>query len=368
MNGPRVSVVTPFHNTAPYLAQCIESVLGQTYSDFEYILSDNCSTDGSGEIAESYALRDSRIRLIRHSELLSQVPNYNRALAEISDDSRYCKMAQADDCLFPECLRLMVRAFEQSESIGLVSAYDLKRNIVRGSGFPYPTSFLAGKEMARLCLRTGLFVFGSPTTVMYRSSLVRNCQPFYAESLLHEDTEKCMQILERWDFGFVHQVLSFLRADNESVSSTVRSFQPDTVDRYILVQRYAPVFLEPDEAAALKRESERVYYRFLAREALRFREGAFWRYHEDGLKTLGETLDWPYLALQIGRELLWLAANPGTASVRALRYWKRKMGGKRVAKAPRSIETAAALSVPGNGNEETKVDAEMSPLGELANK
>jgi Glycosyl transferase family 2 len=75
---PLVSVVTPFYNTEPYLAQCIESVLAQTYPHFEFILMDNCSTDGSGEIAESYARRDPRIRLIRCTQFLSQLANYNR--------------------------------------------------------------------------------------------------------------------------------------------------------------------------------------------------------------------------------------------------------------------------------------------------
>src|SRR6516165_5401066 len=89
---PLVSVVTPFYNTAPYLAQCIESVLAQTHVEFEYILLDNCSTDGSGEIAEDYAHRDPRIRLIRCSQFLSQLANYNRALAHISGVSKYCKM------------------------------------------------------------------------------------------------------------------------------------------------------------------------------------------------------------------------------------------------------------------------------------
>jgi len=323
LSRPLVSVVTPFHNTAPFLAHCIESVLAQTYSDFEYILVDNCSTDRSGIIAESFARRDPRIRLIRRTQLLSQVQNYNGALAEISDASQYCKIVQADDFVFSECLQLMVQAFDQSESIGLVSSYWLKGTTVWGSGFPTDTTVLPGKDMARLYLRERLYVFGSPTTVMYRSSIVRHHKPFYDESLLHEDTEKCMQILERWDFGFVHQVLSFLRLGNESVSSAFRRLRPEALDWYIIAQRYASSFLESTEALALKRRSKRDYYRILANEVLHFRGSHFWRYHVAGLKTLGEKLDCVYLALQIGRTLLWMASNPGSTVMRAMRYLKR---------------------------------------------
>jgi glycosyltransferase involved in cell wall biosynthesis len=306
-----VSVVTPFHNTGAYLADCIDSVLAQTHTRFEYILVDNCSTDGSGEIAATHAKRDPRIRFIRRSQLLSQVQNYNAALAEISATSQYCKIVQADDSIFPDCLRLMVQAFEQAESIGLVSAYYLKGDFVRGSGFPLSSSFLRGKEMVRLFMRTGVFVFGSPTTVMYRASIVRDQNPFYDEGLLHEDTEKCLQILEKWDFGFVPQVLSFLRIGNESISTTARDFDPDALDWYIMAQRYASRFLDDKEAAELKAASRREYYSVLARAALRFREPAFWKYHEDGLKTINETLDRGYLRTQILKRAAWLLVNPG---------------------------------------------------------
>jgi glycosyltransferase involved in cell wall biosynthesis len=147
---PLVSVVTPFHNTAEYLPECIESVLNQTYGAFEYILVDNCSSDGATEIAESYTRRDSRIRFLRQSSLLPQVQNYNSALSYISRQSVYSKVVQADDYIFPDCLKLMVQAFEQSTAIGLVSAYDLKSNVVRGSGFPERRTVLSGREAAQL--------------------------------------------------------------------------------------------------------------------------------------------------------------------------------------------------------------------------
>ena len=101
MGKPVVSVVTPIHNTAEFLPECIDSVLAQEFRDFEYIVVDNASTDGSGRIAAEYALKDDRIRLFNTERLLTQVENYNFALARISADSKYVKIVQADDWIFP---------------------------------------------------------------------------------------------------------------------------------------------------------------------------------------------------------------------------------------------------------------------------
>jgi glycosyltransferase involved in cell wall biosynthesis len=338
VNQPLVSVVTPFHNTAEYLAQCIQSVLGQTYQHFEYILVDNCSTDGAADIAESFGQRDSRIRVIHRPKLLSQVQNYNAALADISTESKYCKIVQADDYIFPDCLKLMVQAFEQSDSIGLVSSYWLKGNTVCGSGIPHGPGYFHGKEIGRMYLRAGLYFFGSPTTVMYRSRMIREQKPFYKENLRHEDTEKCMQILEHSEFGFVLQILSFLRLGNGSISSSARTYSPQMLDWYIITQRYAPVFLDDNEAKALRRDSKRQYYKTLAHQALQLRDRAFWQYHKEGLTTLGETLDHPYLACQIGLELLRMVANPGSTIASMLRLMQGKKESKGFAKTVDPVE------------------------------
>ena len=89
-NGlPVVSCVTPFFNTADFLAECIEHTLHQSFRDFELILVDNCSTDGSDEIAQAYTARDSRIRFFRNEKFLTQIQNYNQSLSHISEQSRY---------------------------------------------------------------------------------------------------------------------------------------------------------------------------------------------------------------------------------------------------------------------------------------
>jgi glycosyltransferase involved in cell wall biosynthesis len=107
--GPVVSLVTPFYNTEDYLAEYIESILRQTYDNWEYVLVNNRSTDKSAEIAEYYVrLYPEKLRLEHNTAFLSQVQNYNNALRLISPKSKYCKLVQADDWVFPQCLAEMV--------------------------------------------------------------------------------------------------------------------------------------------------------------------------------------------------------------------------------------------------------------------
>ena len=68
--GPLVSVVTPVYNGAAFVSECIESVLAQTYENWEYVIVDNCSTDGTAEIAAGYASSDPRIRLVANDRFL----------------------------------------------------------------------------------------------------------------------------------------------------------------------------------------------------------------------------------------------------------------------------------------------------------
>ena len=88
---PLVNVVTPVYNGEKFLSECIESVLAQTYQNWEYIIVNNCSTDNTSKIAEDYAGKDSRIHVHNNKKFLPIVQNFNNALRKISKDSKYCK-------------------------------------------------------------------------------------------------------------------------------------------------------------------------------------------------------------------------------------------------------------------------------------
>src|SRR5215470_1561022 len=110
---PLVAVLTPMYNGERVLAECIRSVLAQTYSNFEYTIVNNCSTDRTLEIAESFAKQDARIRIHDNSEFLSVVDNHNNGFSLIPDRAKYCKVVGADDRLFPSCIAEMVKVAEQ---------------------------------------------------------------------------------------------------------------------------------------------------------------------------------------------------------------------------------------------------------------
>jgi glycosyltransferase involved in cell wall biosynthesis len=310
-NRPLVSVVTPFYNTAEYLEECIQSVLAQSYPNWEYCLVNNCSDDGSVDIARRYAAKDERIRLVDNTEFLGQVQNYNHALRQISSSSRYTKIVQADDWMFAECLERMVGLAEDNPSVGIVGAYRLYGTAVLNWGLPYTTTVISGKDVCRLQLLKGLQVFGSPTSVLFRSEVIRSRNAFYSETSLFEDTEACFVVLQDWDFGFVHQVLTFERFENESISSKARGHDPAwLIDKLINMKKFGPTFLTEKELEAEMARVENSYFGFLAENLLTGRGREFWEYHKGALATIGLKLNWPTFGPYCRRELVDAVSNP----------------------------------------------------------
>jgi glycosyltransferase involved in cell wall biosynthesis len=291
---PLVSVVTPFYNTEDFLEECIESVLNQSYSNWEYVLVNNCSTDRSTLIAAHYAQKDRRIRLLHNSTFLSQVQNYNHALRKISPRSAYCKIVQADDWILPDCLMKMVALATAYPTVGLVSSYYVGGKGVDHIGLPFDIHYLSGSDICKQFFKNHVSLFGSATCVMIRSDLVRNRTSFYDESAwMFEDIEACFELMLESDFGFVHQILSYTRRDNESIWSRIRAFHPGRVSRVIQVRKFGPKFLSPAEYHRCLTRTELEYYWFLgACLWSRWRDKEFWKFHNSGLSYAGTFLEW----------------------------------------------------------------------------
>ena len=285
---PLVSIVTPVYNEAPYLAECIESVLSQRYRNWDYTIVDNCSTDGSAEIARRFAAQDRRIRVIENRQFLPAVANHNAAVRQISAHSKYCKVVLGDDWMFPECLERMVAVAEQYPSAGVVGAYALEGTRVSWTGLPYTSVFVSGREICRKHFLDKLYVFGTATTVLYRADLVRSRDPFYNEENIHADTEACFALMRTSDFGFVHQVLTFTRVRPRSLSAMSSDMHTDYPGTLQLLVTYGPDYLRGEELKTCVDRHVSSYYRFLARSALqRRRERRFWNYHSAKLAAAG---------------------------------------------------------------------------------
>ncbi len=118
---PLVSVVMPVYNSELYLAEAIESILGQTFTDFEFIIVDDGSEDSSAEIIRQYAERDPRIQLLRLEENRGHGTARNLGLAAAKGE--YIAGQDSDDISLPERLGRQVRLLQSQPEIGTVSVY-----------------------------------------------------------------------------------------------------------------------------------------------------------------------------------------------------------------------------------------------------
>lgn len=301
---PLVSVVTPVYNGERYLAECIESVLRQTYQNWEYVIVNNCSTDRSLEIAQHYARQDARIRIHNNEEFLGLKPNWNHALRQISPESKYCKVVHADDWLFPGCITKMVKLAEAYPSVGLVGSYVLMGDQVCCDGLPYPSTVVPGREICRLSLLRSFYVFGSPTSLLIRADLIRDRETFYNGSNLQVlDQDACYDALQNTDFGFVHQVLTYTRMHDESQTASSERFNRLILGLLTLLVKYGPIYLSEEEYAQRLDRRLRGYYSFLGESVWQRREKAFWDYHKEGLASLGFPLSRRKLLVESMRAL-----------------------------------------------------------------
>jgi glycosyltransferase involved in cell wall biosynthesis len=327
-NEPFVSVITPCYNGADFIAECIESVLAQSYRNFEYILVNNCSKDNTLEIMRDYARKDSRIIVHDNTDFLDVMVNHNHAMSLMSKASKYCKCVSADDWIFPECVSKMVEFAEANPTVGIAGAYSIEGKRILFQGLDYEDKVVNGREICRNTLLGKFpYVFGAPTTLLYRADLIRQTPTFfpYAKGAPHADVSACYQALQHSDYGFVHQVLSYTRIHVQSESSSSFKFGKTQRAQLADLARFGPIYLTPQELEQHLAIMTEKYYLWLVPALIENSfSKEFLEIQKQGLRDIGFEFN-PALLLKAalirGVELL---ESPGITSKKVSSMLKRK--------------------------------------------
>jgi glycosyltransferase involved in cell wall biosynthesis len=333
---PLVSILTPVYNGAQHLTECIESVLRQTYTNWDYTIVNNCSTDESLAVALKYAAVDPRIRVVNNDRFLRIIENHNHTIRLISPESKYCKFVFADDWLYPACIEEMVQLAEQSPTVGLVGAFTMDgKGVVNTSPLlaaavrqpsSHPAYVVPGREMCRSELfGNGGYVLGTMTSLLVRSDLIRKRSMFFNEPHLHADHEACFEVLSESDFGFCQQVLSCTRPRLQSTSSFASDFDVIILGKLALFMKYGKHFLNEVERREVWGRLRHDYYRVLAHNVLRLRSGLYWKYHKDTLAAFGYRLDPLLFATAMLSDVATQLLHPMNAFKRTCIWWTQAM-------------------------------------------
>ena len=139
---PRLSVGLPVYNSSAYVAESIDAILGQTFEDFELIISDNASTDDTGEICRRYVKQDSRVRYFRQSRNVGLAPNHNFCVEQA--DGELFKWAAGDDLYARDLFERCVAALDADPTVVLAHSWtamiDGDGQYYQANSYPLDTS------------------------------------------------------------------------------------------------------------------------------------------------------------------------------------------------------------------------------------
>lgn len=162
-SSPRLSIGLPVYNGVDFLAASLDALLGQTYQDFELIISDNASTDGTSELCQSYAVRDPRVRVVRQPRNIGAAPNHDAVLQEATGE--LFKWVSADDLYAHDLLERCVGLLDEHPDAVLAhtwtAAIDPWGEVIQAHEYPLTTASVRPSERLRSLLFDGELMPGA---------------------------------------------------------------------------------------------------------------------------------------------------------------------------------------------------------------
>jgi glycosyltransferase involved in cell wall biosynthesis len=238
VSAPAVSVCIPAYNAEAYVGACIASVLGQTSTDWELVVRDDCSTDDTFALARA-AVGD-RGTVVRNDHNLGPVGNWNAVVAMAK--GRAVKVLCSDDLLRPTCLAHQLAVLDAHPSVGLVGARrdiidEHDRTLLAGYGLAGLRGLVPRADAVAAMVRAANTPWGEPSVVLFRSEALHQAGPFRADYGTLTDVDMYARVLEKWDAFALDETVASFRVSAHSWSN--RSHRVQAADARRLLRAIA---------------------------------------------------------------------------------------------------------------------------------
>ncbi|MBP5416507.1 MAG: glycosyltransferase family 2 protein [Clostridiales bacterium] len=201
-----ISVIVPVYNVEPYLKKCIDSILNQTYHDFEVILIDDGSKDGSGMICDKYAIKDDRVRVF-HTENRGLSAARNRGLIEARGDT-VC-FVDSDDWIEPNFLQEMWMKMNEMAADVCICGYSLE-NATTQKDIHFEREYYTGNDALRALIKGRINTHA--WNKLYRRAVF--CNSLHNDGNISRNTDNMLLFPEGKnfeDYYIMHKILSNAR-------------------------------------------------------------------------------------------------------------------------------------------------------------
>lgn len=284
---PLVAIATPVYNGERFLAEALECVQRSDYPNLVHVVLDNASTDRTPEIIRTFEGRRVPLLVFRNEATLPMGANFNKAVSLLPEAAKYFRVLCADDLMADTAISKMVAVAEQDEHIGVVGC-QFRHVELFGAELPRERAVYDGRDLVRSYMRGETRVFCG-SHLLFRRSAIRAGEPFFNSSLSCDDTDAGLREALRGKFGFVHEELASFRMHPESHSEEVHGSGRGLFEWFVLLDRYGPIVLPPEEYARDRRVHMRRYLRRALLHSVRLRSGTFYRSQVRRLEELGDT-------------------------------------------------------------------------------
>lgn len=238
MKTPKVSVLVPVYNGEPFLPECLDSILAQDLEDFEILIADDGSTDGSVAVVKHYAAQDKRIHWWSNDHNLGLARNFNCCLRTAQGE--YIKYVLQDDKLLTaSALRQMVEPLDRNPGASLVACaslvIDSDSRMLEVRDY-FKTGTHDGWQVMVQCLEQASNLIGEPSVVMFRRAQATRGYDEHYQQLL--DWEFWFYLLEQGPFEYVAEPLCAFRQHALQQTQVNRRNQIGQDESFNLLESY----------------------------------------------------------------------------------------------------------------------------------